>query len=235
MSNKDATGLVIGGEPRIDFLPPEVKARKHARRTRRSLIVLVILVLVACAGGYVFATSLAVQGQAALVEEQEKTSALLGEQAEYSEARTVAEQLAAVTDARLVGSATEILWKAYLAELRGTLPSGVAIIEADVDSISATDLVPLPTVPLETERVATLELTATAPNLASVASWLDNLKDLRGFADAWSTPAVWEGDQYEVDVRLNINSSAFEKRFFEEIPDATAPPEPAESTTENEG
>src|SRR5690554_4082752 len=102
MSNKDTTGLVVGGEPRIDFLPPEVKAGKRARRTLRSLIALVLAVVVVCAGGYVFASSLAVQAQVALAEEQAKTQALLQEQSQYSEARTVAGQVSAATDARLV-------------------------------------------------------------------------------------------------------------------------------------
>src|SRR5690606_4123650 len=122
MSAKDSTGLVIGGEPRIDFLPPEVKQRKQTRRTRRSLIILVVIVMVACAGGYVFATSLAVQSQLALIDEQSKTSDLLNEQAKYAEARTVSAQLAATEDARLVATGHEILWNAYLAELQATLP-----------------------------------------------------------------------------------------------------------------
>lgn len=236
MSAKDATGLVIGGEPRIDFLPPEVKQRKQSRKTRRSLIALVVIVMVACAAGYVFATSLALQSQLALADEQAKTSALLSEQAQYAEARTVSGQVAATQDARLVGTAHEILWQAYLAELQATLPAGMVITGAELGSMSATDLPPVATVPLETERVATLNLTATAPTLASAAAWLDNLRDLRGFADLWATPATWNGVAYEVEVRLNINASAFEKRFFEgygETADAAADEE-SESVPEPE-
>ena len=215
MSAKDNPGLVIGGEPRIDFLPPEVKQRKQSRRTRRSLIVLVVIVMVACAGGFVFATSLAVQSQLALVDEQAKTSALLSEQTKYAEARTVTAQLAATEDARLVATAPEILWRAYLAEVQATLPSGMAITNAEVDSMSATDLPPITTVPLETERVATISMTAIAPTLTSAAAWLDNMRELNGFADLWATPATWNGAAYEIEVRLNINATAFEKRFFE--------------------
>ena len=43
-TKKDATALVIGGPPRIDFLPLEVKQRKENRKSRRSLITLVIVV-----------------------------------------------------------------------------------------------------------------------------------------------------------------------------------------------
>lgn len=235
MSAKDNGGLVIGGEPRIDFLPPEVKLRKQARQTRRSLIALVVIVLVACAGGYVFAASLALQSQMALADEQAKTSALLSEQAKYAEARTVAGQLSATDDARLVATANEILWKAYLAELRATLPSGMAITSAKLDSLSATDLPPIATVALETERVATFQLIATAPTLSAAAEWLDNLRELRGFADVWASPAKWNGATFDVDVRLNINASAFEKRFFEGYSEKTDAPADAEVVPESEG
>lgn len=235
MSAKDATGLVIGGEPRIDFLPPEVKERKNARKTRRGLIALVIVVMVACAGGYVFATSLALQSQGALADEQAKTAALLAEQAEYSEVRTVAAQLAAVKDARLMGTAAEILWMAQLAELQASLPAGMLIIKADIDSVSAMEPAPVVTVPLETERVATVKMTATAPTLASIADWLDNLRELPGFADVWSTPATWEGDHYEVEVRLNINAEAFAKRYFEVKSDGASEEEDAEAASTTEG
>lgn len=236
MSAKDATGLVIGGEPRIDFLPPEVKQRKQSRKTRRSLIALVVIVMVACAAGYVFATSLALQSQLALADEQAKTSALLSEQAKYAEARTVSGQVAATQNARLVGTAHEILWQAYLAELNATLPSGMAITAVEIDSMSATDLPPAASVPLETERVATITMMAQTPTLASAAAWLDNLRELRGFADLWATPATWNGVAYEIEVRLNINASAFEKRFFQgygETSDAPADGE-GESTPEPE-
>lgn len=253
----DSTGLVIGGEPRIDFLPPEVKAGKHARRTRRILGALVIVVLIACAGGYVFATALAVQSQLALASEQAKTAALLSEQAKYTEARTVGSLIDAAQDARLVGTAREILWQAHLAQLRDTLPSRMAIIKIDVDSISAIETVPVASVPLQTERVATISIKASAPNLSSTSVWLDNLRDVRGFADVWASPARWEADHYEVEVKLNINASAFEKRFFEGYVEGAAavseqdsdsseseevtPPEDAKSTepddatTESEG
>lgn len=215
MSAKDATGLVIGGEPRIDFLPPEVKAGKQARKTRRSLIGLVIIVLVACAGGYVFATSLAVQSQAALVAEQARTQSLLTEQAKYAEARTAANQLAAARDARLVGTASEILWKAYLEELNATLPAGMVITVASIDSASATEQRPAPSVPLQGDSVATLSVTAIAPTLPLIADWVDNLQALRGFADVWVSPAQLEDAGYQVEIRLNVNSEALEKRFFE--------------------
>ena len=43
-NSKNAGPLVIGGEPRIDFLPVEIKERKKSRRARRSLIAWVRLV-----------------------------------------------------------------------------------------------------------------------------------------------------------------------------------------------
>ncbi len=226
MSGKDASGLTIGGEPRIDFLPPEVKAGKQAKKTRRSLVVLVVLVVAACAAGYVFATTLAVQSQVMLAAEQAKTQELLAEQAKYSEAGAVSRQLKTAIDARLVGSATEIQWREYLASLQATLPSGMAITGATIDSQSASEIAPFPDVPLQQLRVMTIQMTASSPDLNSVATWLDTLVGIRGFADVWSSPATLEDGLYSVDVRLHINADAFERRFYDNPKSATEP-EPA--------
>jgi hypothetical protein len=240
MSTKDATGLVVGGEPRIDFLPPEVKAGKKARKTRRSLAVLVVLVLVACAGGYVFATSLAVQSQLKLAAEQAVTQQLLSEQAEYAEARTVANQLASTMNARLVGSATEIEWRNYLTSLQASLPSGVVIQTFAIDSQSALESAPVPSILLQQPRVAAITFTASAPSLPKIDQLLVRLRGLTGFADAAATTISLDGDTYFVDVILNVNSDALEKRHFaaeadvEAEVDASEAPESEAKETDGE-
>lgn len=231
---RDATGIVVGGEPRIDFLPAEVKVRKQARKIFRSLVILVFAVVVLCVGGYVYATTLSVQSQLKLAEEQERTQQLLKEQAEYAEVQTVSNLLAAATDARLVGSATEIFWQKYLGKLQSALPSGVSAESYTVDSQTALELTPVPIVPLQSDRVATITFTATVPGLPQADALLVNLRALPGFADSRATTIGRKEDgRYSVMVILNINSDAFERRFFEAPEtDVGADGAPAEDSTE---
>lgn len=219
-----ANGIVIGGEPRIDFLPPEIKAGKQVRRTRRSLLALSLLVVIICVVGYVFAAGLAGLAQVGLASAQDRTQELLEKQAEYTEVRNVSSQISGTKNARLVGSATEVLWKGYLADLVAALPSGVSIEKYGVASQDATELAPVPSVPLQNPRVATITFSTRMPALAHADKTLVNLRSLPGYADAWVTPIVAAGDgTYTADFTLNVNSDVLEKRFF------TAPAETPES------
>lgn len=213
-ARSDSTGIIVGGEPRIDLLPPEIKAAKQARKSRGLLGTLVIAVLLLCGGGYVFATSLAIQSQDMLVAEQTRTEMLLQEQLKYADARAAANQLAAAKDARLVASATEILWREYLVSIQGTLPESMVITAFVVDSISAYEVVPEVTVPLQKDRVATLSLTASSPDLVQIDQWLVALRALRGHADSTVTAITLQEGVYVANVTLNVNADAFEKRFF---------------------
>lgn len=227
MSGKDV-GLVIGGEPRIDFLPPEVKAAKQARRTRRSLGALVLLVVAACAAGVVFATTLNLQAQEQLVSAQDRTRALIQEQGEYAEVRTVTGQIASATNARLVGSANEVLWTAYLGKVVSVLPGGTTIDTYSVESQSANEAAPVAEVPLRQPRIATVNFIAGFPNLAQAKSVLKNLETLPGYAGAWVTPIeLTDEGTYSANFTLYVNSDVTERRFFK-VEAESAEPEATE-------
>ena len=230
MSGKKDTGpLVIGGEPRIDFLPLEIKQRKEAKRSRRSLIALVILVLVICVGGYVYSAANALQAQVNLAMEQARTQELLQAQTEYAEARTVTTDIDSAKAAALVGSSTEILWKPYLKSLEGVMPDDSEVVSFTIDSQNALELAPEVTVPLEQSRVATLTFSVATTSIARADQLTVNIKELPGFADAITTTIAGEEDVYLVDVILHINDSVFERRLFEvKDPDAEA-----ETTTDD--
>lgn len=231
-AKKETAGLVVGGEPRIDFLPPEIKARKNARRTRQSLLVLSLIVVAACVAGYVFSAGLATLAQAGLAQAQQRTQDLLTEQGEYSEVRKVAAQIEATKNARLVGSATEVVWKDYLAQLIAALPAGVTIEKYTVVSQSATDLTPVPSVLLQNARVSTVTFSARMPALADAEATLVNVKNLPGFADAWVTPIQVSPDgTYTAEFTLNVNADVLVKRFFTVV-DAENDEATAESSTE---
>lgn len=227
---KDPVGLIIGGEPRIDFLPPEIKEGKQARRTRRSLVVLVVVVALVSGGGYFFSANLAAQSQQKLDEAQERTLELLQEQGKYGEVGAVNKSVAEIKNARLLGSATEILWRDYLAGVISSLPAGTTIDSYNVVSPSVTDALPSPTIPLEKARVATITFTATFPSFVDAKTVLTNLRALPGFADAWASPVQSEDEEagtYSANFTLNIDSEALAKRFF--IVDADADSDSADT------
>jgi len=234
-SKKDVTQLVIGGEPRIDFLPVEIKKRKENRRSRRSLILLVVVAVGVCIAGYVFSAGAALQSQIQLDAARSQTQVLLQQQGEFVEARTVASEIVAAKGAAVVGSATEIMWKKYMKEIVDVLPKDSDIKIFTVVSQTTQELTPVSVIPLEKPRVATVSFGVETTSYALASELITALEELPGYADATATAVVGSTDSKVLvaTVVLHVNSDVFERRFFEqpaaETTDGTA------ATTTDEG
>jgi hypothetical protein len=208
--------LILGGEPRVNLLPPEVVEQAKDRLLRRKLLLAtagtVVLVLLAIGGAGVYTTSTTMQ----LAEAQAETAALLAEQSQYVAVRQVQAQVDTAHAARAVGGWTEIDWKAYLQGVRAALPADVGIDAVAVDSTSPLTVYPQPTAPLQSARVATLTVTLASPGLPTVPQWLEQLQGLPGMADVTAgSIAAGETGGYTVVVTMHINADAFSGRFLD--------------------
>jgi hypothetical protein len=208
--------LILGGEPRVNLLPPEVVEQAKDRLLRRKLLLAtagtVVLVLLAIGGAGVYTTSTTMQ----LAEAQAETAALLAEQSQYVAVRQVQAQVDTAHAARAVGGWTEIDWKAYLQGVRAALPADVGIDAVAVDSTSPLTVYPQPTAPLQNARVATLTVTLASPGLPTVPQWLEQLQGLPGMADVTAgSIAAGETGGYTVVVTMHINADAFSGRFLD--------------------
>lgn len=207
--------LVIGGEPRVDLLPPEVTELRRASATRRALglgIVGVLLLTLAGVGGSTF---LAMTASTSLTDAQNQTTNLLSQQAKYIEVRKVQDQVKVIEAAQQVGASTEIDWRDYLVKVQQTLPANVALQTINVDAASPLAAYAQATAPLQGSRIATLSFTAQSPTLPQVPSWLDSLATLPGFVDAvpGSVTLDAQSNLYTVNIIMHINQDAFTKRF----------------------
>lgn len=215
MSGHDAGDeLVIGGTPRVNLLPPEVKARHNARIIRRRLTVTLAGVVVVVGAGVAGAWWEASGSQAALKAAQDRTTELLAGQAQFAEVRHVQEAVETAIVAQRVGASTEIDWKAYLDRIRAVLPVDVIITSAGIDSASPLAPYAQPTVPLQPARVATVTLVLSSPGLPAVPEWLEALKSLPGYADATpSSITLSETGAYDVHLTLHVSEGAYSNRF----------------------
>lgn len=216
---KKTTGpLIIGGLPRVDLLPPEVKARQRGKGVRRNLVVLLVVLLatvIAAAGG---ANYLSIKAQQLLTAEQSKTQDLLSQQAKFSEVRVVQDQLGLVKAAQTVGASTEVDWSGYLSAIQRTLPAGVSIESVNIAASSPIAPVPQATGPLQGARVATLMISASSPTLPAIPAWLDALSALPGFVDAvpGSVTQNGTGGGYTTSVTMHVGEGAYDHRFAAE-------------------
>lgn len=207
--------LVIGGDQRLDLLPPEVRAERRGQQQRRRLTAGVIGVAVIVALGVASASALALTAQANLAGEQARTATLLTEQGQYFTVRALQNQVTLTQAAQRLGASTEIDWKAYLDAVQNTLPSSVAITTVQVDSATPLAAYAQATAPLQGLRVATVSFTATSTVLPDIPAWLSALATLDGFADA--LPGSVTLDQvtgvYTVTITMHVNDIAFAHRF----------------------
>lgn len=215
MKRASATeALVVGGEPRVSLLPPEVNAVRKARAGRRLLGLVVVGVIVVVGASCGAVAWQAIQAQAAMADAQARTADLLQEQLKYAEVRSVQEEVNRTVAARQVGASTEVDWKAYLQGIRRVLPGDVTIDTVAVDAASPLEAYAQPTAPLQEQRVATLTLTITSPNLPTVPEWLEGLKTLPGYADGTPNAITQDDDgSYTVNLTLHINDGAYSHRF----------------------
>ncbi|MBB2969041.1 hypothetical protein [Leifsonia aquatica] len=207
--------ILVGGEPRVSLMPPEVLVGRRAKRMRRSLlwgVLGVVLLVLAAVGG---TAALGFRAQLDLAAAQAHTAELLAEQTRFREVRTVQDQVTLVEAAQQVGASTEIDWKDYLQKVQATLPADVTLATVTIDSATPLATYAQPTVPLQGSRVATLTFQASSPTLPVVPTWLKSLATLPGFADA--TPGSVTLDPttatYAVDITMHINETAFDRRF----------------------
>lgn len=207
---------VIGGEPRVDLLPPEVTAEQKGRRLRRALAIAVVAVVFVTGGGIAAATWEAQRSQASLAVVEARTAELLAAQGEYVEVRRAQEEVDATVAARRLASSVDIDWTDYLQQIRARLPGDVVVGAVVLDAGSPWAPYGQATAPLQPSRVATVNLTLTSPTLPSVPDWLEAMATLPGYADSSPTRvALLDSGGYEVSLTLHVNAEVFSNRFAE--------------------
>jgi hypothetical protein len=211
-SERDAA-VVLGGEPRVNLLPPEVAQRKKARSARRGLVALVIAVLLVVAGGYGFVTVRAIGAQLEFAAAQARTADLLAEQMKYSEVTAITGQVQAVKDARSIAVSTELLWNDYYTKIRDVLPADSTMSSLVADGRAPWEPDTLPLGPLRMPRVATITFVVTSAAPFPVADFVAKIAKIPGFADVTSDVISKDGEGYTTQFTFNLGADGLSGRF----------------------
>ena len=211
-TKKTATA-VVGGLPRVDLLPPEVRAeRRGGVAVRRAWMG--VIGAAAVAGIAVGAATLhSMEAQTELLASQADTQQLLIEQGKYTEVRDTQSEITLLTAAQAVAGATEIAWPSYLAQIQATLPTGVTVSTISIDQATPIADYAQSDTPLQGARIGTVTFTAESDTLPSVPDWLDGLATLPGYTDATPGTVSLEDGVYEATVTMHIDQRAFSNRF----------------------
>lgn len=207
------TGITVGGAPRVDLLPPEVRADRRAAGLARRAWAGVVVVAFVVAIGSGAALLQRMNDEDSLLMAQGETQSLLTQQQQYAEVRKVQKDVALIGAAQKVGGSTDIDWPAYLEKIQATLPVGVTIVGVSLDQASPLAAYEQATAALQSSRVATVTIQVTSPELPSVTDILEGLATLPGFADAQPGSINLENGIYKADITMHLDAAVLSGRF----------------------
>lgn len=207
--------LVVGAEPRVDLLPPEVRIERRNHRTRRAFTGGVVAVLVAVILAIAGAFSIDVMAQARLVGARAQTESLLGQQLKYSGVRDVQKQVAVAQAAQQTGASTEVAWKPFLDQVDAAQPAGVALRSVAVDSASPLAVYQQSQDPLQGPRIGTVTVVATSASLPDLPAWVSALQKIGGVVDVVPGTVNWDPveNRYVATVTMHVGDTLYTKRF----------------------
>jgi hypothetical protein len=228
MSAKTPTrDIFVAAEPRVQLLPPSVRLREKNRRTRRLLVLLIVLSLTVVAGGLSFGYYRAIESRLALEAAQARTADLLQQQAAYADASRIAGLVVATGDAQKLLTSGEVDWAAVMADLESYLPAQAAIAGATLTAPAPWEPPLVPEGPLRAERVATITLVIESSDYDMAARFIAAVQADESVADARIMSSAKEGSTYLTTVSLTLNDTVLLTRF-----DDTDDPEPDPSESE---
>jgi hypothetical protein len=212
MSAKADARLVLGGEPRVQLLPPEVGLREKARGMRRMSVLLLILVVVAVAAACVYSFFTNAQAQATLLSTQGESTTFIAEQAKYADVTRVSGLVDSIQTAEKNGASTEVLWANVMDAIWPSVPVGASISSATLTARAPWDPVLQPTGALRGPRVATFSLKITSPKVLDATTLARALTTVPGFMDS-SIDSLSQPGAYSTLVTLNVSDKALSGRF----------------------
>ncbi len=207
------SGLVLGGQPRVELLPPEVALGEKARATRRRLIALFIVVLLVVIVGYGAAVFHGQQAQGDLAAAQARTGVIQAERQKYAAVTTTDALITDIEAARTLGASTEIIWSDLLDSIRASLPAGVTITSATMKGTAPWEAALSPAGPLREPRIATLAIVISSPTIFDATDIVRSLVNVPGFADATPDSVTGGAGGYSTTITLNVNDKALSGRF----------------------
>ncbi|MEZ0449650.1 fimbrial assembly protein [Cellulomonas sp. ICMP 17802] len=216
--SRSGGGSALSGTlPQVNLLPPEVRAARGLRATKRWLVISLIVTVVACVGGFGLALISGASAAGELVDAQDATARLQAEEAKYAEVPQVLGALNEAERGRTLGMSTDVDWKKYIDALAAVLPANVSIDTMNV--VQATPMTPAapPADSLQGPSIGQIQYSARTSTIPDTAAWIDALNSVPGFADAWvSSTAITEdehGIYYQVTGTVQVTDAAYTHRF----------------------
>ncbi len=185
-----------------DLTPPEVVASRRLRVIRRLLVMALAAIVVLCLLGYAVAVVSKTSASNALARESDRTTSLQNDQLRYRSVTQLQGSLTQV-EGQLAGLlSTDVSFAPVLKQIRASLLPGMTINQASI-TIVGTGTAANTASPFDSSahpHIGAFTLTGTAVRINDVATFVDKLAALPGYADvsAPSSQSSTHGVQYSI-------------------------------------
>lgn len=233
--SKSSQPSIVGTTlPQVNLLPPEVRAARGLRKTKRMLVFVLLGTLALCVLAWLFSLFEATTAQSDLDSANAETERIQDQLSDpkYAEVPKVLGALEASRTALPLAMATDVNWSAYVGAIAAVLPEG-----ASIDSFTVTYATPMtgavdPTDPLQAPSLGQIAFTGRSVTVPDTAAWLKALNSVPGFQDAWLASAAVTGDEengdyYAFSSTVQVSEAALTHRFDPVAPDAGSTDESA--------
>lgn len=171
--------------PRVNLLPPEIGEARRFKALQVGLAGAMLGVVAVCGAAYAITAGHVAEASDSLVAEEARTPALQAAQSRYAEVPAVLAQVTTAEQMQQAATAYDIAWYSYLDQVAVKAPQDITLTqltftvvppaEQVADAAASTD-------PSAVSGVGTVQIIGEAPSQSAVATWLEQLGTVPGFA-----------------------------------------------------
>lgn len=205
--------LLLGGEPRVQLLPPTVAAREKVRGAQRMVVLLVVAAVAVAGAMYGLGVYLSASAQAGLESEQGVTQDILKQQANYKAGADAADMVQQLQQAQQVATSLEVDWAPILRTFQASLPAGASMANVTVENQAPWEQALVPEGALRTPRIAVVSLVIASPGPIDVSTMAAAMSDIQGRADVKAQSVQVTGGAWRTTIDLTLDSDALSGRF----------------------
>jgi Tfp pilus assembly protein PilN len=197
----------------VDLTPPEVVKARSLRLIRRFIAVGLLIVLVCCALGYLYALNQSSSASDEANAASEQTTQLQIETNKYGGVNKIESDVAGIRSQVASVMGTDVDYSALLDKIRSAAPSTmsiqslmVTVSPATITDSSSLDVSGVP-------HIGSVTVNGVARQLTDLPAYVDRLSSVRGIVNVLPTTNEVSSNKVQFAVSFDINDTLYSHRY----------------------
>lgn len=202
-----------------DLTPPELLALRQLKGLRKTLLIVLLVVVLACVGGYGYAMHQHSTAAAAYDRAQAQTSSLTAQQSKYSDVTRLRTTTAGINTQIASAMANDVDFAAFLGKVRAALPGSLSLTSVTMTTNPGTGTTAAGSggaVSLATgagTRIGTVSLVGTGQSLADLSGFVTALAALPGVVDVLPSSNTAAANATTFNVTFGVTDALYTHRY----------------------